>query len=100
MTTEDLAGGDGRPGGSYRPMTLAELADRLAAVADDRDRWRLVAEFLEQHRHEPAERRARLLTEEPASSGDERWDVLLAALAEHLASRDGRGVAGWARSDG
>jgi len=28
-----------------------------------------------------------LLSEEPPGTGDEHWDVLLAALAEHLAAR-------------
>ena len=30
----------------YRPMTLADLAGRLAREADDRIRWKLVWEFL------------------------------------------------------
>lgn len=96
MTSDHSLDGE-QPVAVYRPMALADLAGHLAAVTDDRDRWRLVAEFLEEHRHEPAERRAHLLVEEPASTGDERWDVFLAALAEHLAARDGKGVAAWAR---
>ncbi|MGI8696973.1 MAG: hypothetical protein ACR2JQ_10060 [Mycobacteriales bacterium] len=94
--TSDHAIGRDEPLARYRPMALADLAGHLAAVADDRDRWRLVAEFLEEYRHEPANHRAALLTEEPASSGDERWDVFLAALAEHLATRDSGVVARWA----
>jgi len=81
---------------AYRPMTLVDLAGHLAATDDDRHRWRLVAEFLEEHRHEPAGERVALLADEPPSAGDERWDVFLAALAEHLAIRDGRGGATWA----
>ena len=81
---------------AYRPMTLVDLARHLAAAGGDRHRWRLVAEFLEEYRHEPAEERAALLADEPQCTGDERWDVFLAALAEHLATRDGRGVAAWA----
>jgi hypothetical protein len=50
-----------------------------------------VAEFLEEYRHEPEPVRARLLAQEPQPTGDQRWDVFLAALAEHLAARDGRG---------
>lgn len=77
--------------GGYRPMTLAELAGyfRGAGQGDDR-RWRLIAEFLEEYRHEPADVRRDLLKAEPSSTGDDRWDVFLAALAEHLAARDGR----------
>ena len=57
----------------YRPMTLADLAGHLAAAGDDRHRWRLVAEFLEEYRHEPADERAALLVDEPPSSRYERW---------------------------
>lgn len=76
-------------------MTVAELADHLAGAPDEDLRWRLIAEFLEEYRHEPAERRAALLIEEPAATGSEHWDVFLAALAEFLAARDGRGTAQW-----
>jgi hypothetical protein len=78
----------------YRPMTLADLA-RLLTGPDQSVRWRLLAEFLEEYRWEPAGSRHRLLAAEPPSTGDERWDVLLAALAEHLAARDGRGAPAW-----
>lgn len=86
----DLASGVQR----YRAMTLADLARALEGASDS-DRWRLVAEFLEEYRWEPVERRHSLLTDEPPSTGDERWNVLLAALAEHLAARDGRGAPQW-----
>jgi hypothetical protein len=69
----------------YRPMRLAELAGRLAQ-ADDKVRWKLVWEFLEEYRWEPAEVQPSLLYDEPPTVGDERWDALLAALAEHLAA--------------
>lgn len=52
--------------------------------------------MLEEYRHEPAAERAVLLTDEPATTGDDRWDVFLAALAEHLASRDHRRAPAWA----
>jgi hypothetical protein len=54
-----------------------------------------VAEFLEDYRWEPPGKRADLLSQEPAPTGDEHWDVLLAALAEHLAAKDGRGAPSW-----
>ncbi|WP_052711069.1 hypothetical protein [Pseudofrankia sp. DC12] len=79
----------------YQPLSLARLG-RLLATADDSRRWRLVAEFLEDYRWEPAEARQTLLAEEPAPSGDTRWDVFLAALAEHLAARDDQGAPDWA----
>jgi len=81
--------------GGYRAASVAELSRWLASAVHDATRWRLVAEFLEEYRHEPASSRFDLLADEPASAGDERWDVLLAALAEHLAARDGRGGPVW-----
>jgi len=78
----------------YRAMTLAQLASLLARARES-DRWRLIAEFLEEYRWEPVERRHDLLADEPPSVGEERWDVLLAALAEHLAARDSRGAPRW-----
>jgi hypothetical protein len=80
----------------YRPMTLGDLARHLSATDDEMFRWRLIAEFLEEYRWEPADERPRLLTDEPGSTGDERWDVFLAALAEHLALRDHRREPEWA----
>ncbi|WP_097328674.1 hypothetical protein [Paractinoplanes atraurantiacus] len=81
----------------YMPLSVARLGTLLAG-ADDSLRWRLVAEFLEEYGWEPAESRARLLEDEPASTGDEHWDVFLAALAEHVAARDGRDGPSWAGS--
>lgn len=81
---------------TYRPMTLVDLSHHLGSAEDDRHRWRLVAELLTEYRHEPVGERIALLTAEPPSTGDERWDVFLAALAEHLAARDDRGPPAWA----
>jgi hypothetical protein len=78
----------------YQAMTLAELASLLPDISRS-DRWRLVAEFLEEYRWEPADSRFQLLAAEPPGTGDERWDVLLAALAEHLAAQDHRGAPAW-----
>jgi transcriptional regulator with XRE-family HTH domain len=80
----------------YRPMALVDLAGHLASTDDDQLRWRLIAEFLEEHRHEPIDVRAQLLRDEPSPTGDARWDVFLAALAEHLAGLDDHGTAAWA----
>jgi hypothetical protein len=78
----------------YQPMTIARLGELLAACAED-ERWLMIAEFLEEHRHEPRERRLELLQAEPPPTGDEHWDVFLAALAEHLAAKDGRRGPRW-----
>jgi hypothetical protein len=68
---------------------------RLLASADESRRWRLIAEFLEDCRWETAETRVRLLDVEPPATGDQMWDIFLflAALAEHVAARDGRAAA-------
>jgi hypothetical protein len=36
-----------------------------------------------------------LLTEDPPTVGDKRWDALLAALAEHLAAKHDLAPPGW-----
>lgn len=79
---------------AYEPLTLRRLG-ALITDSDETRRWRLIAEFLEEHRWEPVETRSTLLDEEPAATGDEHWDVFLAALAEHLAAKDGRGAPPW-----
>lgn len=76
-------------------MGLVQLA-RLLVRADESLRWRLLAEFLEEYRWEPVDQRLALLADEPGSTGDQRWDVFLAALAEHLAARDERRAPAWA----
>jgi hypothetical protein len=88
-----VAAGD--PNRPYTPASIATLG-RWLASADTADEWRLVAEFLEEFRHEPAPDRLRLLRAEPETTGDEHWDVFLAALAEFLAERDGHAAPQWA----
>jgi len=80
---------------SYRPMTLADLGRRLASVDDAKTRWKLVWEFLEEYRWEPDNVQPSLLCDEPPVTGDERWDVLLAALAEYLAAQHDRAAPEW-----
>jgi hypothetical protein len=80
----------------YRPMTLAQLAIRLAGTADDKLRWKLVWEFLEEYRWEPPGAQSSLLADEPSPVGDERWDALLAALAEYLAAQHDLAPPDWA----
>jgi hypothetical protein len=55
-----------------------------------------VWEFLEEYRWEPAAVQLPLLQEEPPPTGDERWDALLAALAEHLAAGHDAAPPPWA----
>lgn len=88
-----MTGHEASPG--YVPLSVADLGE-LMAGADESRRWRLVAEFLEDYRWEPTEARFELLEDEPHRTGDEHWDVFLAALAEHLAARDGHAAPVWA----
>ena len=62
---------------------------------DAKTRWTLVWEFLEQYRWEPEDVQPSLLGDEPPTSGDERWDALLAALAEHLAAQHDLAAPEW-----
>lgn len=79
----------------FQPMTLSDLATALAGEPAELVRRRLVLEFLEGWQWEPREVRFRLVECEPDTCGDERYDVLLAALAEHCASADGVAGPAW-----
>jgi hypothetical protein len=81
-------------------MTLADLTRLVAAEADFDVQWRLVVEFLKEYHQEPAGVRLELLEDTPGPVGDERWDVLLAGLAEHLAMRDAQAAPGWSVTRG
>jgi hypothetical protein len=79
-------------------MTLVALARYLAATGDERVRWKLVWEFLEEYRWEPAEAQVRLVQEEPQSVGAERWDALMAALSEHMSAEHDLAPPAWTES--
>lgn len=83
---------------SYRAMTLADLANHLTRTLDVKVRWKLVWEFLEEYRWEPGEVQLSLLRDEPTPVGDDRWDALLAALAEHLAAQHDVAPPDWTES--
>jgi hypothetical protein len=76
-------------------MSLAVLATHLASADTDRVRWKLLWEFLEEYRWEPAGSGVHLLLDQPESTGDERWDALLAALAEHLLAQEDLAPPAW-----
>lgn len=82
----------------YAPMTLAELGRWLRRHRDDPQRClRYCLEFLDEYRDaSPADRR-RLLSREPRSTGEPRWDAFLAALGEHLAFHEGMAIPVWTR---
>jgi hypothetical protein len=73
-------------------MTIADLAGHLARAADDKIRWKLVWEFLEEYRWEPDDAQPALLGDEPSPVGDERWDALLGALVHAPAAFRKHGV--------
>ena len=81
---------------SYQPMTVADLAEHLSQTPDEKTRWKTFWEFLEEYRWEPPDIQTTLLLAEPPSVGDERWDALLAAVAEHLAAKHDLAPPGWA----
>lgn len=83
---------------SYQPMTMAALALFLVRERDEETQWKYVWEFLEEYRWEPAERQVELIRDEPAPIGTDKWDVLLAALAEHLAAQMDLAPPEWTRS--
>ena len=83
---------------AYQPMTLTSLAGHLSRQADSKVRWKHIWEFFEEYRWAPVEERPLLLCEEPSSTGDEQWDVLLAAMAEHLAAQLDLAPPEWSRS--
>lgn len=53
-------------------------------------------EFLEAWQWEPPTSRGQLVVDEPPPTGDERYDVLLAGLAEWVTARDGVPAPLWA----
>lgn len=81
-------------------MPLAGLARFVAAEQDFDSQWRLVVEFLKEYYQEPPGGRLKLLEDVPDPTGNERWDVLFAGLAEHLAMREGQAAPGWSASRG
>ena len=81
----------------YEPMTLVDLALHVAGQPDEKIRWKLFWEFLEEYRWEAPDRQLTLLQAEPAPTGDERWDALLAAAAEHLAAQHDAAPPDWSR---
>ncbi len=80
--------------GSARAML--EGGERLSRL------WRYVfAQLLDDYTsvlcHAGTEAASRMWAQAPSSTGDSRVDAAFAAMAEHLARRDGWGVPSWAR---
>jgi len=80
----------------YTPLSISQLST-LLRNSDFNARWQYIAEFLEDYRWEPIETRSALVEDEPDSTGDEQWDVFLAALAEHVTAHDGKAAPQWSQ---
>jgi hypothetical protein len=75
-------------------MTIKRLGE-LLANSEPGEHWLMISEFLNEYLHEPPAGRLALLADEPDPVGDERWDVFLAAMAEHLALKENRRGPRW-----
>jgi len=84
---------------SYRPMTVACLASHIARnLAEEATVRRLVLEFVTEYGDAASDTRQSLLDDEPAPTGDRRWDAFLAALGEHFAFHDHLACPPWTRA--
>lgn len=81
-----------------------DAAEMLRAGESLTDVWRyaiiqLLDDYESRRRHEGQAAAAELFSAEPPRTGDGRVDAAFAALAEHLARRDGWPVPKWATAD-
>lgn len=84
------------PRGSRRIAQQIETIRLAVAESRTSDAFRLVAELIAWVRDDVAS--LDTLAHEPASTGDRRWDALLAGVAELLHHEAGRPVPGWVAS--
>jgi len=77
-------------------FTLADLAGEIRATQEDARRMRLVFEFLRAAQEDGHALRL-LVAAEPQATGDERFDALLAAVAEDLSVQQRIRPPSWAR---
>jgi transcriptional regulator with XRE-family HTH domain len=75
-------------------VRIADLAAAIADLDDESSRLRLVFEFLRGAADDGHPLRL-LVAAEPALTGDDRFDALLAAVAEHLCVHAGIAPPGW-----
>jgi len=83
--------------GGYQPLTVAQTAEHVARADDESTRRRLLLEFLEGWTWANPACRSALVADEPAPTRDERWDVLLAGVAEHVCALDDAPAPLWTR---
>jgi ribosome-binding protein aMBF1 (putative translation factor) len=103
---EATAAGVGTPTSFWTVGAAAEAAARMVTAGEPLGRvWRfVVVQMLDDYRsvrhHRGLAAAARMWQAEPGSTGDVRVDAALAALAEHLARRDGWPAPPWTRQPG
>ncbi len=74
----------------------SEISRCLAQSPSDRhEALRWVTQFIVDFERAPAEALLTMVADEPAPTGDCRWDALLAATAEHLCYHQGVAVPAW-----
>ncbi len=80
--------------------SIVGLAGELAKEPSEDTRWRLLLGFLDEYHQADKGEHTASLGDEPALTGDARWDVMLAAVAEHLAYQDDMPAPLWVRKPG
>ena len=68
---------------------------RCLAADDEHEALRWVAQFVAVFERASSADRPNLLTEEPPSTGDRRWDAMLAGVVEQLCFNHGLPVPAW-----
>ncbi len=86
---------------AYQPQTFAGTG-RLIAVAlrEGADPFIPIRDLLDDYRQTESVARRLLSIEEPAPTGEVRFDAYLAALAEHFATQDGYAPPAWVEGPG
>ena len=69
-------------------LTISEVAEAIRSAGDDRTRVRLFFEFV-RGADDSGPAALALITDEPPTTGSQRFDALLGAIAEHVAARHG-----------
>jgi hypothetical protein len=80
-------------------QTIGETAvevRRSLRAAEEQEALRWVAQFVSDFRQAPAAERPFLVEDEPPTTGDRRWDALLAGVVEHLCFHHDVPVPAWA----
>lgn len=95
----ELAFGPNRHQAPSLEFTAAEIR-RSLVERDPDDAFRQVVQFVDDVRRVNASGVRHAVRVEPESTGDKRWDALLAGIAEYVSRRAGLPVPGWASAPG